>query len=179
MHHSFQELMLRAKAGDRDAFGILYETHLTPLYRYVLLRTRDTDETEDIVQETFLKAYEAIPRYEQMKENFLPYLFTVARNLMINRTRRSHTVSTDPTTIDREEGSESASSLATKNEDLALTEKALAGLNDTEREIVVLRFYGEQPYNEIATLCEKTEENVRQIISRAMKKMRMNLIAQS
>jgi len=62
--------------------------YVTPVYRYVLMRLHNTDDAEDVVQETFMKAYQAIDRYEDEGKGMLPYLFTIARNLLINHTKK-------------------------------------------------------------------------------------------
>src|SRR5437870_2609702 len=98
---SLSDIILRAKSGDRNAFDSLYRLYVTPLYRYVLIRMRSHEDAEDIVQDTFLKAYDALPRYEHTKESMLPYLFTIARNLLINHGKKKRPTAELPDEIDR------------------------------------------------------------------------------
>lgn len=169
---SFKELVERAQSGDADAFGIIYETHVTPVYRYVFVRTQHREEAEDIVQEAFLKAYEAIGRFETTRENFLPYLFTVARNLLINRGKKKKSDSLTHEEIDRHDGGSDTSKMAESDELTRALTGAMEVLTETEREVVELRFFGEQTYAEIAAILDKKEEAIRQHVARAMKKMR-------
>lgn len=173
----FQLLVLRAKSGDKDAFAEIYETHLTPVYRYLYVRLQNKEEAEDIVQETFLKAYQALERYELTRESFLPYLFTIARNLAINRTRKKR-----PDTMPQDElernapAGEGDTQWFTEQEERKKTvSRALLLLTESEREIIELRFFGEQTYSEIAECTGKKEDAIRQHVARAMKKMRSHL----
>ena len=172
---SFKELILRARSGDKDAFGTIYETHLTPLYRYTLSRVGVREEAEDVVQEAFLRAYEALPRFEATRANFLPYLFTIARNLLINRSKKKRADTMPAYELDREFGTGNTSEEAETHESLGMIRKAMESLSETEREVVELRFFGEQSYAEIAHALDKKEDAIRQHIARAMKKLRVQM----
>jgi RNA polymerase sigma-70 factor (ECF subfamily) len=77
------ELILKAKQGDKEAFELVYIELYTPLYRFVLSRSRNVQTTQDICQDTFMRFYEALPRYEP-DTHPLAYLFTIAKRLLIN-----------------------------------------------------------------------------------------------
>lgn len=170
---SFQDLIIRAQSGDKDAFAHIYETHLTPLYRYIYVRLGNREEAEDIAQETFLKAYQALDRFEVTRDNFLPYLFTVARNLLINRSKKKRPDIMPAFELDREPGVEKTSTFAEQRELIETLRGALDTLSDTEREIIELRFFAERTYAEIAITCDKREDAVRQHVARGLKKMRI------
>lgn len=171
----FLSLVTRAKQGDKEAFGEIYETHVTPIYRYAFARLHDKQEAEDVTQEAFLKAYGSLPRFEARYDTFLPYLFTITRNLLINRGKRKKPEYLPLEELDRSTGELSASSFAEAKERSALLVQALQVLTETEREIIELRFFGECTYTEIAALCEKKEDAIRQHVARALKKMRTHL----
>ena len=172
---SFQELVHRAKSGDKNAFAEIYETHLTPVYRYVYVRLGNREEADDITQETFLKAYQAIDRFEATRDNFLPYLFTVARNLLINRSQKKRADTMPVIDLDREPGSDDTSSYAQSEELKETLRGAMSTLSESEKEIIELRFFAERTYTEIAGILEKKEDAVRQHVARAMKKMRTHM----
>ena len=172
---TFQELVLRAKSGDKDAFSEIYETHLTPLYRFVYVRMGNREEAEDVTQEAFMKAYQALDRFEATRDNFLPYLFTVARNLLINRGKKKQPDYAPADEIDREAGESDTQWQAEHEERKKTIAGALEVLTESEREIIELRFFAERTYGEIAELCGKQEDAVRQHVARAMKKMRLHL----
>lgn len=177
MNESMNEIILRAKSGDRAAFDALHEVYVTPVYRYVLIRLHNVDDTEDVVQETFMKAYQAIDRYEDEGKGMLPYLFTIARNLLINHTKKKRPETFLPEEMDRHAGGESASARAVASELNSSLRKAMAGLSDLEREVIELKFFGERTYEEIAAIMEKREDAIRQHVVRAIRKLRV-LMAQ-
>ena len=78
-----KKVILRAKNGDKEAFAALYTQLYTPLYRYILSRSKDKELAEDVCQQTFLKFFEALSSYEPEKSP-LAYLFTIAKRLLIN-----------------------------------------------------------------------------------------------
>jgi RNA polymerase sigma-70 factor (ECF subfamily) len=73
-------LVERARAGDRRAFGLLAEKYQRRLFRVVLRFVHDHFEAEDIVQESFLKAYRALPGFRGDSE-FYTWLYRIAINL--------------------------------------------------------------------------------------------------
>ena len=81
-------LVRAAQAGDARAFGELYERHRQSLYRYCLARSSSPHEAEDLVSEVFLKAMESLARYRDQGLPFVAFLYRVARNAAIDRTRK-------------------------------------------------------------------------------------------
>lgn len=173
---TLEEIIRRAKEGDSKAFDMLYSAYFTPLYRYVFIRLKTREDTEDVVQDTFLKAYQALPRYEHTRTSMLPYLFTIARNLLINHTRKKRPTTLEGEDIDRFDSGEKTSDLAEGRELKEELLVAMDALSDTEREVIELKFFGEQSYAEIAEVLGKREDAIRQHVARAMKKMREVLV---
>ncbi len=169
---TLDEIIRRAKEGDSKAFDMLYSTYFTPLYRYVFIRLKTREDAEDVVQDTFLKAYQALPRYEHTRDSMLPYLFTIARNLLINHTKKKRPDTMAGEDIERHAGDEKTSAMAEGRELREELLTAMEVLSDTEREVIELKFFGEQTYAEIAEVLDKREDAIRQHVARAMKKMR-------
>ena len=94
-----RNLILKAKKGDKEAFGQVYLTLYTPLYRYVLSKCRDKELVDDICQQTFLKFYEALNSYEPEKTP-LAYLYTIAKRLLINHREKKTFESFDETLLE-------------------------------------------------------------------------------
>jgi RNA polymerase sigma-70 factor (ECF subfamily) len=80
-----RELVARARAGDRDAFEQLVLLHADRLYAVVLRMSGEPDEAEELVQETFLRAWRNVDRFEG-RSQFFTWLYRIA----INEARRSH-----------------------------------------------------------------------------------------
>src|SRR5215203_5254993 len=90
---AIERLVVAAKAGDPEAFGLLFDTYYGAVYRYVAARVGRPSDAEDLTQLVFVKALEALPRYELRGVPFGGWLFRLARNVVIDhvRTRREHT----------------------------------------------------------------------------------------
>jgi RNA polymerase sigma factor (sigma-70 family) len=81
-----RELIARAGQGDSDAFGALYERHFPGLYDFALRIVRDADLAADVVQSTFVKAWDAAQKQKGV-ENVKAWLYTIAHNLAIDELR--------------------------------------------------------------------------------------------
>jgi len=168
-----RRIILRAKAGDRDAFGVLYVRFVTPVYRYVILRVRLREEAEDIVQEVFRRAFIAFKRYDDRGQTPLPYLFTIARNEIIDRGKKKRQESTDPVELDRAAGDlGNPSTDAIRSENAEELKKALETLSPDMNEAVTLRYLAELSYTEIAETMDRSEEAVRKLVSRGLQALR-------
>lgn len=79
-------LVARAKAGDRDAYTVLYRHYLNDVYRYALVRLANKEAAEDATQTVFLRALAALPT---CRENaaFVGWLFTIARGVVTDQLR--------------------------------------------------------------------------------------------
>lgn len=84
------ELVQRARSGDSEAFGRLYETSLDRVYRYIYFRVTDDETAEDLTSKVFLKAWESLPRFKAGASPFIAWLYTIAHNAVIDyyRTKR-------------------------------------------------------------------------------------------
>jgi RNA polymerase sigma-70 factor (ECF subfamily) len=81
-----RELIERAEQGDREAFGALYRRHFQGLYDFALRIVRDDDLAADVVQSTFVKAWDAARKQKEVG-NVKAWLYTIAHNLAIDELR--------------------------------------------------------------------------------------------
>ncbi len=82
-----RRLIEAAQNGDKKAFGSLIRLHQKKLFRFVYGLTRSFDQSEDLVQESFVRAYQAIKTF-RAEYAFYPWLATIARNLTYNHLHR-------------------------------------------------------------------------------------------
>jgi len=80
------ELVARAQAGNYEAFGALFERYVDRVYRYALSRIGDPQIASDVVQNTFLKAFESLSQC-QSGSSFSAWLMTIATRLIIDHFR--------------------------------------------------------------------------------------------
>jgi RNA polymerase sigma-70 factor (ECF subfamily) len=95
-----RELVEQAKAGDNQAFGMLVRRYQRRIFRLAFHLVRSGAEAEDVTQETFVRAYQAIDRFDGRSEPFT-WLYRIAVNLSLNTLRsrkagRDSTPSDDP-----------------------------------------------------------------------------------
>lgn len=166
-------IISRAKNGDKEAFSHLYKSYFEPLYHYIYFKIRDRGDTEDMVQEVFLKAYTSFDRYTYSKKSPLAYFYTIARNTIIDHYRKQKISRVDEDLIlsipDEENNPEENS---VKNEEALELREKIALLPETEQEVIIFKFINELETKEIAEILDKKEEAVRQLQSRGLKKLR-------
>jgi RNA polymerase sigma-70 factor, ECF subfamily len=168
-----RNLALRAGKGDAAAFGALYDRYVAAVYRYVYYRVRNDMDAEDLVSDVFMRALRAIPRYEP-RVAFLAWLYRIARNAVIDRSRRSRTQISFEDALAHPGVDQIVEPDATI---LALSDKeavraALAKLTPLQQEVIVLRFVEGYSTLEIANLVGKREGTVRGIQFRALEALR-------
>ena len=81
---AIERLVVAAQQGDPEAFGALFDHYYGPVYRYVAARVGRPSDAEDLAQLVFVKALEALPRYESRGIPFGGWLFRLARNVVID-----------------------------------------------------------------------------------------------
>jgi RNA polymerase sigma-70 factor, ECF subfamily len=170
-----ERLVEMARAGDAEAFGLLFDHYYRPVYRFIVLRVGRPADAEDLTQLVFLKALEALPRYETRGVPFAGWLFRLARNAVIDhiRTRRDHadldTIADRPTT---QRGPEDQAVLQAE---IRAMGAALAELTDEQSEVVALRFFAGLSVREVAATMGKQEGTVRGLQFRAIAALRRRL----
>ena len=170
-------LIDRARRGDRGAFGELYDRYVESVSRYVVFRVRDDDEAEDVTSDVFVKAMVGLPRYEP-RQAFLAWLYRIARNAVIDRTRlayrRTETALTEPlaATLPAESAGTDPDSRALEADRRARLRSALARLGADQPDVIVLRFVVGLSAEEIGVALGKPASTVRGIQMRGLRALR-------
>jgi RNA polymerase sigma-70 factor (ECF subfamily) len=164
-----QKNVSAARRGDRAALARLYRWHVARVSRVVRPFARDDADAEDLVQETFVRAFSALDRYEpRAGARFVSWLCTVARNSADKRRRKlSRAVPVAPERFDESEHGGRDAETALEHSDLAralLT--ALAEVSERDRWVLCLRYGGELEVQEVAALTGQSAANVRKICER-------------
>ena len=174
-------LVTRFQAGDPDAFTALYMRYFDRLYSYLrVLFREDPHEAEDVTQQVFVRAFEALPRYERRSQPFRAWLFTIARNLAMTRLRqreRSEPVAPDVLAEQQEaepaEETLSALSWLTDRELVMFVER----LPLAQRQVLALRYMLDLPTKEIAAMLGRSNDDVRMLEHRAVRFLEGRLTA--
>lgn len=166
-----RELVARARMGERAAFDQLVERYQRRLLRLVLRLLRDPAEAEDVVQETFLKAYRALPRFRG-DAAFYTWLYRIAvngaRNAILRRRQRSGPQPIAPSQVPApppEIGT--PESMLLSKQVMQAIDAALEALPLDLRTAIVLREVEGLSYEEIAQIMECPLGTVRSRIFRA------------
>jgi len=161
-----EQLMLMFRYGNRAGFELLFEKYRGPVCGFARRMLKDQAGAEDVCQEVFLRMVTSAPRYEPTAK-FRTWLFTIARNCVLNVLRRPRPVRMPD---DGELADDRASEphlAATRAEALAHLEEAIAQLPDPWREVFLLRFRHEMSYQEIADVTGEPLGTVKTHIHRA------------
>jgi RNA polymerase sigma-70 factor, ECF subfamily len=172
---ALERLVEASRAGDSEAFGQLFDHFHGPVFRYIASRVQRPADAEDLTQLVFVKALEALPRYEARGVPFGGWLFRLARNAVIDfvRTRREHAEL--DAVGERRTAEAGPDDVALYREDLNAVAAALAGLTDDQREAIALRFFAGLSAREAAEAMGKQEGTVRGLQFRAIAALRRDL----
>jgi RNA polymerase sigma-70 factor (ECF subfamily) len=163
-----EALMARYADGDSEAFAELFRRYEPRAYAYFLRRTGAVERAEDLYQELFLRIHRARAEFDPARP-FAPWLFQIAHRLLVDDLRRAHRARETP--VAGEWRCESPSS-EERLGDRELLARALAGLSDEERHIVVSAKVDGVGYSELAAQLGKSADAVRKAASRALQRLR-------
>lgn len=197
MEPNLEELLLRAKAGDRDALGLAVEHYRG--YLMLLARTQigrrlqGKADASDLVQETFLEVHQHIGRFRGSSEaEFLSWLRTILAAVLSNHVRRylgtrqrdarleqALAVELDDTSgmMQRElvAACSTPSRNAVKREALVILANALEQLPEDYRQVIMLRHLEGLPFAEVATRMGKTVPSVQNLWVRALHRLKQTV----
>jgi RNA polymerase sigma-70 factor (ECF subfamily) len=183
MPHTDAAAVALARDGDSEAFRALVERHSRTIYRLAHRMTGSPQDAEDVVQETFLRAYKQLSRFES-RANFGTWLHRIAVNCSIDLIRSRPHRETGHGDEDLEQFAAGAESDATGTspERLMLSTEvqeritaAMAALTQMERAAFVLRHFEGLSIEEISRALGLKTNATKHSVFRAVKKMRMAL----
>jgi RNA polymerase sigma-70 factor (ECF subfamily) len=166
-------------ARDARAFGELYDRFVERVYRYLYVRTGSHPEAEDLTEQVFLKAWEAIGRYRWQGRPFLAWLYRLAHNAHIDyvRTLRPTTsLTNDDRPLDL--ASNSASVELGRALDSEVIAGALSQLTLEQQQVIVMKFLEGLDNEQIARSMDKREGAIRALQMRALMSLRRVLESQ-
>jgi RNA polymerase sigma-70 factor (ECF subfamily) len=172
-------LAVQAQKGDRQAFGEIVERFQTRIFSFCYQFFRDSDTASEMAQETFLRAYRYIKKYDP-KRKFSTWIYSIAKNICIDEKRkmdRSRTVPMDdinPSTILSDGQNyhlKDPSQISLHLEDRILLEEAITRLPEKYRTAIILCYFQELPYQEIADILNLSLNLVKVRIFRAKKQL--------
>ena len=142
------ELIQRTAQGDRSAFDELYRRYARPVFGLALRRLGDRGRAEDAMQETFASIWRSAASYRPDRGPGAPWLYAVARNAIVDRSRGHADVPAEiPEQAAREPG---PPDLAEQSWVAWRVHRALEELPDREREVIALAYWSGLSQSEVA-----------------------------
>lgn len=175
MHGSDDELVAQSLRGRREAFGELVLRHQKMVYNLARSLLGDTHAAEDLSQEAFLHAYQALPGY-RAQGRFCAWLRTIVTRLCLNHRRdRRREVPWADLTGHAAEVAEGPEGSVGEWERCHEVRQAIASLPADYRDVIVLRYLEELTYEEIARHLGIRVSTVETRLHRAKKRLRQQL----
>lgn len=170
-----EELMELYQSSDYLAFEMLYNRHSARIYKYLVGKV-GSEVGQELLQDTFARIHKSRDKYSSQFP-FLPWVFTIVRNLVRDYYKKAET-QTVQNSVGLDALSLEASSELTNAGSLSQLEVSLESLPENQRLALRLRYLDDWTFEKIAEEIETSPQNVRQLISRGLKKIRTTLNSQ-
>ncbi len=170
------ELINRAQDGDEAMIAALYEHFNSGVFRYLYYRVGERQTAEDLTSEVFVRMLRFISGFHPPSSTFQAWLFQIARNVANDHFRKvgSHPMS------ELSEAIPSGNLSVDETVDHQLTtdrlRQAVLLLNESQRDVIVLRFISGMPIADVAQALNKTEDAVKGLQRRALMTLRSILM---
>lgn len=161
------KILALARNGDQESAEILYSHLYVPLFRYALKRVRRKEDAEDITQTVFMKL---LNTQDMAADITIAYIYRSVKNATIDHWRKEGRGMVYSDEIVTELADKTP---APQEEDVGKnTQSLLSYLGEEQREAIELKYLQDLSTQEIAQVMQKSEDAVRQILSRAIRKLR-------
>lgn len=166
-------LVNEAQNGSRQAFNELVRLHQERLYWVVRRMVRDHDQSLDILQDVFIRAYDALPNFRG-ESKFFTWLYRIATNLSLNYLRKRKlrpAVHLDELEDVLPDHQESGHDVLERKEFRKILERAIERLPAKQKAVFILRYYEELPYEEISKIMNRTTGGLKANFFHAVRKI--------
>jgi RNA polymerase sigma-70 factor (ECF subfamily) len=162
---SNEKLMQMYQRGDESAFRELFDRYNDRVYSFVCSRVFRRNDVDDLCQSIFLKLHQSKELYQE-KYPFEAWLFIIARNKIIDYLRKNGK-------IVEVELMENDLPFEHVSDEVVMPN--LSELNSTSQKVVKMKYIDELSFEEIAKILNKKPANIRQILSRSLKALRLSI----
>lgn len=163
-------LVRLAKAGDTEAFASLYQVYLNAIYRYIYYRIDHVEDAQDLTEQVFLNAWEALPVYQDRGHPFSSWLYRIAQNMVVDyhHIKKESVIMglTSPTKQVVNQGSLLKKIIQTQ--DTETLAQAISQLPDEQQQVIILRYIEGLNHGEVSQLLAKSEGACRMLQYRAL-----------
>lgn len=168
------ELIIRAKNGDSGAFAELYDKFAQAIYRFINQKLNHREQSEDVLQEVFIKAWRGLPGFNVKEGYFSAWLYRIATNAVNDHFRKSYR---KPESLELDDNlevfaKENVSKDMDNTAEFSKVKKVMEQLPMQYKEMLELRFVADLTIEETAQVLKKTRLAVRLVQHRALKKLK-------
>ncbi|QBD79876.1 sigma-70 family RNA polymerase sigma factor [Ktedonosporobacter rubrisoli] len=162
--------LIKSVRADPAAFDQLYQCYAPRVYRYLRTRMASDEDASDLTQQVFLKAFEALPRYQARGISFIAWLLRIAHNALTDVYRRQHyAISWDALPILFHPSTEgNPEDVALQAESLGYLRQILDKLDADKRNLLALRFAAGLSSSEIAQVTGRSQAAVKKQLARIL-----------
>lgn len=171
-----EKIIRNAIKGKPLAFGMLYDHYQPKIYRFVYIKVSNREDAEDITHQAFLNAWQNIKSYKHMGFPFSSWLYSIARNLVIDHYRTKKSV-VDIEEINPEFAIAPASIELSIDKGLTMDAILIAirSLKQEYQDVLIMRFINELSLKEVAAAIGKTEGAVKLLEHRGLATIKRNI----
>jgi RNA polymerase sigma-70 factor (ECF subfamily) len=172
VHDDEKALITAAADGDDDAFGEIVERYQKPVFNLCYRLLGNRGDAEDASQEAFMKAYKGLKKYDP-KRPFMSWMLAIAYNQCIDQLRRRRItwVGLEALFDRSDQQSPSAETTVVAIGEGEQVQEALSSLNTKDRAAIVLRYWYDYSYDEIAETLSLTNSAVKSRLHRARREL--------
>ncbi|MFA5134410.1 MAG: RNA polymerase sigma factor [Patescibacteria group bacterium] len=169
-----KDIIKKCQRGDMGQFARLYDRYADKIYRFIYYKTMHRETAEDLTSQAFMKAMEALPRFDSARGSFSSWLYRIARNGVIDHYRTAKNVEGIDGAYGLHDGREIPVDLDAKRS-LDAVRQYLATIQREHREIVVMKLWDQLSYREIAEITGKSAASCKVAFSRTMARLREDM----
>ncbi len=175
-HEADEQIALHVQGGDTESYGELVARYESKLLRYGRKFLARNEDRQDIVQDIFISAYQNIQSFD-VSQRFSPWIYRIAHNAFVNELRKNekrpllsfdfdalipHAAYEDPAETEREQ-----------KDMRSYLERGLTGISSKYREVLVLHYFEDMPYKDIADILQVPQGTVGIRLKRAKDALRV------
>lgn len=174
--YQIEKQLIESAKLNPEKFGELYDKYVDLIYRYIFRRVDGKESAEDLTSKTFIDAFSHLPRYQYTGAPFSCWLYRIARNNVTDwyrKNKRAKVVSIEDQASSPVFQQEAAQPQELSNKQLqSEIKRSLELLDESDREIITLKYFEELSNKEISETMEISANHVGVKLFRALKKLR-------
>lgn len=169
-----KRLVMRARSGDRRAYGKIFKSCHEEIFDYVARRVGNPADAEDLTMQVFAKGLKAVSGYEDRGYSVRAWLYRIAHNAVVDHFRRQRQ-SVELDGLPELAAETDVEAMVSEKSELAGLYGEIVGLPKAQAEVIVLRFIEDLSVSETAMVLAKKEVTVRALQFKGIKNLRARL----